>query len=136
MDKMYRKPQGIFNMVTKKYRYLPVFIVLGTCVVALAWCVSAAGYGKEEGKEVKKKNVDWADLHGGVIKKKRLEWRSLKRPEKEIKHGMRDLWDPAKRTELCVSCHIGNEKEGKVLTHEMYVAGHPPLPSFDMATFS
>jgi hypothetical protein len=35
-----------------------------------------------------------------------------------------------------VSCHIGNAEEGRVITHEMYAAGHPPLPSFDMANFS
>src|SRR5205814_2242281 len=26
--------------------------------------------------------------------------------------------------------------EGKVVTHEMYAAGHPPLPGFELATFS
>src|SRR5206468_1043440 len=44
--------------------------------------------------------------------------------------------DPVRRSELCLSCHLGNADEGKVLTHEMYAAGHPPLPGFDTATFS
>ncbi len=81
-------------------------------------------------------NVDWVDMHASAIKKKRLDWRKLNRGQKENEHGMLDLWDPAKRTKLCVSCHLGNAKEGKLLTHDMYAAGHPPLPSFDMSNFS
>ncbi len=76
---------------------------------------------------------DWVDIHGGL---RREEWRKKTRQEKETDFGMLDLWDPAKRTKLCVSCHIGNTAEGKVVTHEMYAAGHPPLPSIEMATFS
>ena len=60
----------------------------------------------------------------------------LSREEKEQKFGMTDLWDPAKRTHMCASCHVGNSAEGKVVTHAMYAAGHPPLPSFEVATFS
>jgi len=41
-----------------------------------------------------------------------------------------------KRSKLCLSCHVGNTKEGKFVTHAMYAAGHPPLPSFEIATFS
>ena len=49
---------------------------------------------------------------------------------------MTDLWNPVRRAELCTSCHIGNADEGKVLTHAMYAAGHPPLPGIEIATFS
>jgi hypothetical protein len=49
---------------------------------------------------------------------------------------MVDLWDPGKRSKKCLSCHIGNSEEGKVVTHEMYAAGHPPLPSVEMSAFS
>jgi hypothetical protein len=49
---------------------------------------------------------------------------------------MRNLWDPVKRTELCTSCHVGSHKEGKFVTHDMYAAGHPPLPAFEVGTFS
>jgi hypothetical protein len=77
---------------------------------------------------------DWVDLHGSVLK--RDEWRNLARIEKEERYGMKDLWDPAKRAKLCFSCHIGNYNEGKVVTHAMYAAGHPPLPSVELATFS
>ena len=76
---------------------------------------------------------DWIDTHGGV--KKRI-WRTYTRDKKEKEFGMADLWDPAKRTKMCASCHIGSAEEGKVVTHDMYAAGHPPLPSFEVATFS
>lgn len=63
-------------------------------------------------------------------------FRPLSRKEKETKYGMIDLWDPVRRTELCSTCHIGSSKEGKFVTHDMYAAGHPPLPGFEVATFS
>jgi len=62
-------------------------------------------------------------------------WRLKPGPEKE-EMGMVDVRDPLKRARLCLSCHLGNVAEGKVVTHEMYAAGHPPLPGVDVATFS
>ncbi len=64
------------------------------------------------------------------------DWLDLTRKEKEEFKGMTDLWDPVRRTVICASCHIGNFKEKKVVTHAMYAAGHPPLPGFEPATFS
>jgi hypothetical protein len=63
------------------------------------------------------------------------EWSRLTRDQKEQRFGMTDLWNPVRRAETCASCHIGNHAEGKVITHAMYAAGHPPLPSFEAATF-
>jgi hypothetical protein len=63
------------------------------------------------------------------------KWRALTCAQKEESKGMRDLWDPKTRAEACASCHVGSPSEGRILTHEMYVAGHPPLPSFELATF-
>src|SRR5262245_17776858 len=62
-------------------------------------------------------------------------WRD-KSPDEKFKLGMRDLRDPVIRAELCMSCHIGNADEGKVVTHAMMAAGHPPLPPIEMATFA
>ncbi len=76
---------------------------------------------------------EWIDKHGGID---REEWRKKPRQEKEDVWGMTDLWDPAKRTKKCASCHIGNSDEGKVVTHAMYAAGHPPLPGVEVSTFS
>ena len=49
---------------------------------------------------------------------------------------MQDLWDPKTRAETCLSCHVGKIEQGKVLTHAMYAAGHPPLPGIEVAFFS
>jgi hypothetical protein len=62
-------------------------------------------------------------------------WRK-KTPAEKAKAGMADLRDPVRRGELCMSCHVGNAAEGKVVTHAMFAAGHPPLPPFDLALFS
>src|SRR5205085_7444380 len=44
--------------------------------------------------------------------------------------------NPTNRAALCASCHVGNAAEGKFVTHAMYAAGHPLLPSLEVATFS
>jgi hypothetical protein len=76
---------------------------------------------------------DWYEPHGSYLQADK--WRKLSRAEKERRYGMTDLWDPARRTAVCASCHVGNLGEGKFVTHEMYAAGHPPLPGFEPATF-
>jgi hypothetical protein len=50
-------------------------------------------------------------------------------------YGMVNVRDPGVRAEVCLSCHIGNAEQGKVVTHDMYAAGHPPLPGFELARF-
>jgi hypothetical protein len=77
-------------------------------------------------------HAEWVKEHWFQVNK----WRALSREAKEKNSGMTDLWDPVKRAALCASCHIGNAEEGKVVTHEMYAAGHPPLPGFEVAAFS
>lgn len=57
-------------------------------------------------------------------------------PAQKTEKGLVDLRDPATRTDVCVACHVGNIKQGKFVTHEMYAAGHPPLPAFELVTFS
>jgi cytochrome c554/c'-like protein len=74
--------------------------------------------------------------HGGYLIQSRKAWRDLPRAARQAEYGLTDLWDPVKRAEVCLSCHLGNASQGKVITHEMYAAGHPPLPSFELATFS
>lgn len=61
-------------------------------------------------------------------------WRSVE-PAEKAKLGLNDLRDPSVRGAKCASCHVGNKAEGKFVTHEMYAAGHPPLPAFDLVTF-
>jgi hypothetical protein len=73
--------------------------------------------------------MGWFSLHSDP------SWRKLTADEK-FQKGMRDLRDPATRASLCLSCHIGNVAEGKVVTHAMFAAGHPPLPPIEIASFS
>ncbi len=70
----------------------------------------------------------WLDPH------KEPAWHALSSAQK-LALGMNDVRSPVKRAEICLSCHLGNRGQGKWLTHEMYAAGHPPLPGFEIATF-
>lgn len=63
-----------------------------------------------------------------------LPWRS-KPPAYKFSTGMHDLRNPVIKAALCVSCHVGSAAEGKVVTHEIYAAGHPPLPPFELASY-
>ncbi len=77
--------------------------------------------------------AEWVEVHQRTDQ---IGWRNLDRGTKQDRYGMIDLWDPVRRAETCASCHIGSHAEGKVVTHAMYAAGHPPLPGFEAATFS
>lgn len=79
----------------------------------------------------------WQNKHfaeGRVNGKKGMPWRVLE-PAKKEQEGLRNLRDPVVRAELCASCHVGSAAHGRVVTHEMYAAGHPPLPPFELGTF-
>lgn len=80
---------------------------------------------------------EWVSAHFNPVFQGNKQWRDIKdRAAKERDYGMKDLWNPVKRSQLCLSCHVGNTEEGKFVTHAMYAAGHPPLPSVEIATFS
>jgi|HubBroStandDraft_6_1064221.scaffolds.fasta_scaffold149723_2 hypothetical protein len=53
--------------------------------------------------------------------------------QKSLALGMYDTRDLTKRTEKCLSCHLGNEE--KSVDHEMIAAGHPAL-YFELDSFS
>lgn len=61
-------------------------------------------------------------------------WRTVT-PAGKASLGFADVRTTASKAALCVSCHVGNLAEGKFIKHEWYAAGHPPLPSFELATF-
>jgi hypothetical protein len=77
----------------------------------------------------------WVNEHAQVIPSDDEGWRTYSPAEKQAR-GLNNLWDPLVRAELCCSCHVGNVKDGRLVTHEMYAAGHPPLPGFEIQTFS
>ena len=76
----------------------------------------------------------WVDVHP-----KPGDWSNRKPPlldqEKEEKYGMTNVRDPVRQTELCLSCHLGDIACGKFVTHDMFAAGHPPLPAFEIEAF-
>jgi hypothetical protein len=53
--------------------------------------------------------------------------------EQSVALGMYDTRDLVKRSEMCLSCHLGNEQ--KSVDHEMIAAGHPDL-YFELDAFS
>lgn len=71
----------------------------------------------------------WYDPH------KDPDWRKVSPLDKQ-KLGMIDVRNPAVRASQCLSCHVGNEDEHKVVTHRMFAAGHPPLPGIEVESFA
>lgn len=63
-------------------------------------------------------------------------WRFLSEKDKQDKFGFASIRSASARSRMCLSCHLGNAAEGKIVTHEMYAAGHPPLPGFELASFA
>lgn len=61
-------------------------------------------------------------------------WR-LKPPLEKQTLGMRDLANTATQARLCFDCHVGNQQKNMFVSHDMYAAGHPPLPSIEVQTF-
>lgn len=56
-------------------------------------------------------------------------------PSTKLGKGFFDLENSALAARVCLSCHFGNPEESKWITHEMYAAGHPPLPPLDLGKF-
>ena len=63
-----------------------------------------------------------------------VAWRVVT-PAAKSALGFADCRSPAAKARLCASCHMGNIAEQKFVKHEWYAAGHPPLPSFELASF-
>ncbi len=64
----------------------------------------------------------------------RLNWSH----KQSLDAGMRDLRDPAARTENCLRCHVGEKgatpAEDRIVDHELIAAGHPDL-YFELGSF-
>jgi hypothetical protein len=74
---------------------------------------------------------NWVDDHWHPNK-----WRNKLTREQKTAKGLVDLRDVVTRAEVCLSCHVGNAQQGKVVTHEMFAAGHPPISGFEIETFA
>jgi len=63
-----------------------------------------------------------------------VSWRA-KSPEEKAELGMWNLSSPSTTAKICLSCHLGNIDEDRFVSHDMYAAGHPVLPPFDLQVF-
>ena len=63
-----------------------------------------------------------------------VSWR-VKTPEEKAELGMWNLSSPSTSAKVCLSCHLGNIDEDRFVSHDMYAAGHPVLPPFDLQVF-
>ncbi len=72
---------------------------------------------------------EWLDPH------KNSKWRK-KSPDEKCKLGLTNTRQPIARSKLCLSCHIGDVDQGRVVTHAMYAAGHPPLPGIEIESYA
>jgi hypothetical protein len=71
----------------------------------------------------------WVQIHW------REPWKTMTAVEKQAT-GFVLLEDSSTRAEKCLSCHLGSAAQSRVITHEMYAAGHPPLSGFEMESFA
>ncbi|CAN5258911.1 hypothetical protein BH11PLA2_BH11PLA2_11270 [soil metagenome] len=78
---------------------------------------------------------DWQTEHYRSKSGTEIEWRTMDPHKKSTEYGLKNLRDPATKAAVCASCHVGNAAEGKVISHEMYSAGHPPLPPLELMAF-
>lgn len=102
-----------------------------TSGVSCEGCHGAAG---RRGAELSPKASTVGDTGWGTQHFTDEQWR-YRNPQEKFDYGYADVHSVISRTRLCLSCHSGNAAMGRVLTHEMYAAGHPPLPPFELETF-
>ena len=82
--------------------------------------------------------VGWGSAHfspGDDPASQKDWWRLLSAGEKFDRFGYWDIHSIETQARVCLSCHLGNVEQKKIITHEMYAAGHPPLPSFELSQF-
>jgi hypothetical protein len=61
-------------------------------------------------------------------------WRAVT-PAGKAALGFADCRSSIAKAKLCASCHVGDLSQDRFVKHEWYAAGHPPLPSFELASF-
>jgi hypothetical protein len=99
--------------------------------VSCEGCHGSSGDGKE--------SKGWMTPHQAAPSmpyEKTKPWRFLSPQVKRDEFGFYDVRSPSSKTKLCVSCHVGDVALGRIVTHEMYAVGHPPLPGFEIEMFT
>ena len=101
------------------------------------WLKTVGGV-EDAGIVYKESGVTCESCHGASSlwdpKHRSVSWRA-ELPAFKAGLGMSDVRNPVTRAGICFSCHIGDVSQNRVVTHEMYAAGHPPLPSVELETF-
>ncbi len=94
--------------------------------VSCEGCHAPSGDATNEGNNVS----GWYMPHA------QKKWRFRSEKDKSENYGFTSIRSASARARMCLTCHLGNAAEGKIVTHEMYAAGHPPLPGFELASFA
>lgn len=114
------------GLISEDYQHQPQLAALLTAGVSCEGCHGVSGDAADKAANLPR---GWGSAHFTME-----DWRFLS-PAEKCKHGYLDVRSVIPRTKICVSCHVGNAELGRVVTHEMYAAGHPPLPPFELQTF-
>jgi hypothetical protein len=79
----------------------------------------------------------WFEAHQtiGKLSATTGRWRYLDATTRSETYGLVNLRSPKTQAEMCLSCHLGETTLKRVVTHEMYAAGHPPLGGFSLDTY-
>jgi hypothetical protein len=96
-------------------------------------CEMCHGHGS--GYQQKHQESELVDNPPAEGPERLVPWREWA-PTAKKEWGLIDLRDHVTATNQCASCHIGNLADGRFVTHEMYAAGHPPLPPLDLMAYS
>ncbi|MCS6863523.1 MAG: multiheme c-type cytochrome [Gemmataceae bacterium] len=96
-------------------------------------CEMCHGHGSLYKTRHRDSRIDPDNAPEGAIRM--VDWREAD-PKIKSAWGLVNLRDHSTAVAQCASCHIGNLKEGRFVTHEWYAAGHPPLPPFDLVAFT
>lgn len=103
-------------------------------------CLSCHGIPKEHEQNAvgAAEGVTCTVCHGASEEWIRHHWldQDWKSKRADPSYKMTDLADPVVRAETCASCHVGDLSQGRVVTHKMFAAGHPPLPPFEAVAYA
>ena len=93
---------------------------------------------QSEGEPIARESIGCEACHGQgkdyLVDHMDPSWLRIE-PSTKLGKGFYDLENSALAARVCLSCHFGNPEESKWVTHEMYAAGHPPLPPLDLGKF-
>jgi hypothetical protein len=131
-DRHARATEVLGNMVSQRMgRILGIGNPLQAqkCLVCHSLDVPAAARGKNFATE----GVSCEACHGPATGWLGYHVTKNATHEESVKRGMYDTKDVVKRTERCLTCHLGTSE--KFVDHEMIAAGHPDLV-FELEAFS